>query len=300
MDPECPVADAAPPADAGATDPCASSASQITALQRALDAQVKGLAISVASPTCIGPSIDKAAESGIKVVTFDSDAPDSKRLSYYGISNKDASMLAMKALAGFMGETGKVALVTSMIKDKTTGAYTPSASQSYVDRVAGFNEELAAHTGISAIGPFPCDGNNTTDDLCAKQVETILADNSDLGGLFFARGKILRETDLATKAPGFTAAIAAKRIHSVALDAPGDALANIEAGYAELVVAQKQFGWGYDVVALLFDVITAARQLPATYDSGWHVVCPNNVIAYEAMWTAMDFRSDLPKCQYLP
>jgi ribose transport system substrate-binding protein len=86
----------------------------------------------------------------------------------------------------------------------------------------------------------------------------------------------------------------------VAFDAPSDALANIQAGYADLVINQKLFGWGYDVVSLAYDMLKINRQVTSFTNSGWDTICPNNIAQFAAALNAEDFRQPLAKCQYLP
>lgn len=60
--------------------------------------QVDGIAISCVNPVGIKDAIDRAIQSGIKVATFDSDSPDSKRIFYCGTNNYKAGAECAKAL----------------------------------------------------------------------------------------------------------------------------------------------------------------------------------------------------------
>jgi ABC-type sugar transport system substrate-binding protein len=166
--------------------------------------------------------------------------------------------------------------------------------------MAGIEEELAEHPGLEWVATVPCIGNEVTDSACARAIEALLAAHPDLAGLVLARGKVLREVGLALHAPSFEAAMADDRLHTVAFDAPDDAIANIEAGFADLVIAQKQFGWGYDVVRLAHDMVSDRREPPTFYDSGWYAVCDSNLADYAQMWRDQDFRAELPPCAWLP
>lgn len=290
---DCTPREAAAPTPA--PDPCAVAAPQRVAIEQAIAQRAQAIAISVANPSCITPLLDEAVDAGIKVITFDSDAPQSKRQVYYGMDNRSAARLAVRALASLIGESGKVAIQTSMIKD-AEGTYQLSSSSSYVERMAGVHEELANHPQMTLVATVPCTGSEVTEDTCAKAVEEVLTEHSDLAGFIFARGKVLRELDLDMKAPVFTARVLADSLHAVALDAPDDALGNIKAGYAELAIAQKQFGWGYDVVKLAYDMVVNGWEGDSFFDSGWYSVCPSNVDQYAAMWQEQDFRQALAAC----
>lgn len=290
---DCPdSASAAPPV----AEECASSARQMAVLEQAIAEGFDALAISVTNPACIAPLLDRAVDAGIKVLTFDSDAAESRRHVHYGMDNRAAARVAVRALAEMLGGQGELAVQTSMTRD-AAGEYQLSTSTSYVERMSGIEEELGEHPGLRSVATLPCIGNDVTDAACAAELEGALEEQPELAGFVLARGKVLRELELEDKAPALTEAVRSGRLHTVAFDAPDDALENIRAGYADLVIAQKQFGWGYDVVTLAYDMVSAGLEPPAFYDSGWYLVCPSNVDQYEAMWEAHDFRGELNACE---
>lgn len=280
------------------SEECSAAAPQMAVLQQAIDRKFQAIAISVANPSCVGPLIDKAVESGIKVMTFDSDASDSKRHSYYGMDNEAGGRLLARTLAGLMGNVGEVAIQTSMTKD-ANGTYQLSTSSSYVSRMKGITEELANYPGISLIATLPCQGNEVADSACSAEIERAITERPGLKGVILARGKALRELGIASAAPTFGAKIQTGELHAVAFDAPDDAIGSIKAGYSRLTLAQKQFGWGYDVVRFAHEMVTSDFQPPEFYDAGWYAVCANNVDQYAAMWAENDFRGELEKCELL-
>ena len=131
------------------------------------------IAIDVADPACETPLINQAVDSGIKAITFDSDAPTSERLTYYGMDNVAAAKLALQQLATFIGDSGKIAIQTSMNKD-ANGVYQLSTSSTYADRMTGFNQEIVNHPNIQLVATVPCTGNAVTDITCSQQVDQVL------------------------------------------------------------------------------------------------------------------------------
>jgi ribose transport system substrate-binding protein len=294
---DCP-SDAGSAGDAGPATTCASNAyNQPELIQQAIAAKVDAIALDSADPKCEGPMVDQAVAAGIKVITFDSDAPLSMRNTYYGADNVGGAKLLVDKLATLIGDSGKIIMMTSMFKD-ANGVYQLSPSGSYADRQTGFTQQLAQHPNINLVATVPCVGNSVTDSFCAQQVEAQLTAHPDLKGIYFARGKILREVNLATTAPQFTAGmLQTHTLHAVAFDAPSDAVDNIKAGYADVVLNQKLFGWGYDVVTLAYNMVATNSPVAAFTDSGFDTICPSNIDQFIAFNSAQDFRQPLASCK---
>jgi ribose transport system substrate-binding protein len=73
-----------------------------------INRHVDGIIISCVDPVIMKRVINKAMEAGIKVATFDSDSPDSKRLFYCGTNNIAAGEACGKALINALREKGKL------------------------------------------------------------------------------------------------------------------------------------------------------------------------------------------------
>src|SRR5207248_7798362 len=69
---------------------------EVQAFRQAASAKPAGILVSPADPKLMAPEIDRAIESGIAVVTVDSDAPASKRLFYVGTDNLGAGQLGAR------------------------------------------------------------------------------------------------------------------------------------------------------------------------------------------------------------
>jgi ribose transport system substrate-binding protein len=292
-----PVVAPAPAMDAPA-EACSAAAAQIAMIDKAVEDRVDAITISVKDPECVTPALNRAVDAGIPVLTFDSDAPDSKRLSYYGMDNRSAGRFAVRTLASLLGGSGKIAIQTEMSVD-AKGEYQPSTSQNFRERAEGALLELAEHPGLTLVATIPCVGSNVMDGSCARAADALLESTPDLAGFVFLRGKLLRELDIAANAPLLTAKVQANALKSVTFDATDDSLSRLDAGYAQMAIAQRQFGWGYDVVNLAYDVVVHDRRLPEVFDSGWYSVCPSNLDEYAAMWEAHDFRGELTECENL-
>ncbi|WP_437591631.1 substrate-binding domain-containing protein [Sorangium sp. So ce1000] len=298
LDPECPeLTDAGEPLDPD--DSCYFSRPQMKVLQDVIDMKVDAISVDVFDGVCENDLINEAVDAGIKVVTYGGDAPASKRHTYYGMDNKAAAAFLMDALATINGKTGKIAFQTMMEEDEN-GGYTPTAAGTFIDRSAGFSEALAKYPDMKNAVSLPCVCCDYANPFCTQTAEEALAKDPEITGFFFSYSKLLGEPDLATNAPTLTARAKEKTIHSVAFDTLPEYMDRMRAGYVDVLLGQKLFGWGYDTVMLAYDLVTTNRQVSAFTDAGWYVVCPNNLEEFERNTQAMDYRTPLSKCSLLP
>jgi ribose transport system substrate-binding protein len=267
---------------------------QVAAAEAAIDSgSIDALDISVLNPDLMTPVIDRAADAGIPVLTFDSDAPNSKRVSFYGISNLAGAETAARTLADLMGEQGKIAIMTAA--GSMPG--TLSTSQTYVERMDGFQNTIATYPGLEIVSTTTCSKDDETNKAgCTQILEEVMAQNPDITGWYLSRGRVLREAELETLAPTWSAKIKAGEMKVVGFDAPQDALHSVQDGLVHALITQDYFGWGYDVVSLSYDVVAFGRELDSFTDSQFDVVCGNNINQLVDMWDAKDFRSSLNPC----
>jgi len=87
-------------------------ATEAQIIQDFITQKVDGIAISVADVAAMTKSIEAATAAGIAVVTFDADAPGSKRLAYIGTNNKDFGLALGKQLRELRPEGGKYAMIS--------------------------------------------------------------------------------------------------------------------------------------------------------------------------------------------
>jgi ribose transport system substrate-binding protein len=136
--------------------------------QRVVDdliaAGVKAIAVSVVDPATSTDSINKAA-AAIPYFTFDSDAPQSNRIAYFGSSNvelgKNAGELMKKALPNGGKCIGFVGL--------------PGAANA-MERIQGYNEAVAG-TGLELIDVR---GDDIDQTRARANVDDVLVANPDV------------------------------------------------------------------------------------------------------------------------
>ncbi|HLY18641.1 MAG TPA: substrate-binding domain-containing protein [Bryobacteraceae bacterium] len=119
------------------------------AFQRIMAEKIKpaGIMVSAADPSVMQPDIDAAISQGIPVITVDSDAPASKRLTFVGTDNYKAGLmgaqLALKQLQG------KGAVVI----------YTMPEQANLKDRLHGYHDGLEGHPGIKIVDTVDIKGD---------------------------------------------------------------------------------------------------------------------------------------------
>ena len=239
---------------------------------------VDGIGISCNDPVACEEPINKAVEAGIPVMTWDSDAPDSKRFTYLGVDNYEGGRAAGELLVQFMGEEGKVALLSGV-----KGAF------NLEERIRGFEDYVAGYSNIEIATTVYC---NDDMNKGVQLVEETMESHSDLDGWFFVgiwplfaeRGSM----------PQWEEAAVSGDITSIAFDTLPVELDYLQDGYLQGLVGQKYWGWGYDTIQMLYDRVVNNTQYEDWTDSGMDIVTTCNVDAMAEMWETGDFTQGLP------
>jgi len=100
------------------------------AIEQLIAKGVNGIIVTAGDATTLNPAIDKAVARGIPVITFDSDAPESKRLCFAGTNNYEAGKVAGKAMVEWLNGEGEV------------GISTFPGPNHLVERIRGFKDGL--------------------------------------------------------------------------------------------------------------------------------------------------------------
>lgn len=143
---------------------------QIAILEQVIAKKPAGIAISTIDPELLNPTIDKAIESGIPVVLFDSNAPNSKAYKYIGTDNYQAGVTAANKMASLLNGSGQVAIVTS------------PTQENHKKRVNGFiNTMNEKYKGIEIVEIIDSEGDQQNAKV---EVTRLLSDNNEIDGIF--------------------------------------------------------------------------------------------------------------------
>ena len=240
---------------------------QQQAIVEALIAErVDGIAISCTNGELLAPVIDKAIAAGIPVVTWDADAPTSKRHAYYGVDDFAAGQrLATEAVKALNGK-GTVALMTSV------GAYNLQR------RLDGVHSVLKGHPGIKVVDTF-----DTREDIVQAQeiIRTASERYPSLSAWISVGGwPIMTRTALDP--------VDTTRTLVFSFDTIPPAPELLRAGKVHTLVGQKYFSWGSESVRLLYDITAGRMPRQEIIDSGVEVVTKENVDAFLATWHRLE------------
>jgi ribose transport system substrate-binding protein len=77
-------------------------------LESFITQRVDGIAISALNGDLLTDTINRAVDAGIPVVTWDSDAPKSKRLAFYGVDDLESGRIMGREAIKLLGEKARL------------------------------------------------------------------------------------------------------------------------------------------------------------------------------------------------
>jgi ribose transport system substrate-binding protein len=266
-------------------------------IRQAIDSKKDGLLVSCIDSSISEP-IDEAVAAGIPVITYDSDCPESERLGFYSMVSEDTGRRGADLLASAMGPGPKtVAILTGR-----------AGADNLERRASAFEARLAdEYPDIEIVETIHC---TETAESCGEGIEEgIIEKYPDLDGLFVVglwglldactcsdSGMTCKCED--DQMPKWKAA-ASNGLKTVAYDSLPFELELLEQGYVSALLGQKYFGWGYDTVRMMYDHLTNDAEVGEFIDSGFDVVCANNVSDMQVKWQAADFSTPLDSdCEF--
>jgi ABC-type sugar transport system substrate-binding protein len=110
----------------------------------------------------------------------------------------------------------------------------------------------------------------------------------DLGGIFFIGGWPLFGDVNAM--PQFLAATAAGTLKAVSWDTLSMQLPLLEDGTVQGLIGQKYFGWGYDGIGIMYDIVKYGITVPDFIDSGYDLLTtPEQAVEFAKKWETQNF-----------
>lgn len=240
---------------------------QAQIIESLVEKKVDGIAVSVNDADALKDAINKAVEAGIPVVTFDSDAPASKRLAFYGTNNPGSGKTMGEHLVRNMGTKGNIAILMG----------TPGAPN-LEERKNGLLDYLKSYPDIHVVATEYC-----YDDINQgiTRMEAVMQAHKDLNGWVLCGA-----WPIFSPAPGPFSSRTPGDLTVIAFDALPEELEYVRQGYVQTLIGQKLWEWGYESIRMLKD-ITEGKQVPSMNDSGVDIVMKENVDQYAEKWKSM-------------
>ena len=226
-------------------------------LETFITQRVDGIAISCLNGDFLTEAINRAVDSGIPVVTWDADAPNSKRLAFYGVDDKTGGRIMAEEAVKLLGGKGTVALMTSI------------GATNLTRRMDGVLEVLAKHPDIKIVETFDVKEDTVK---AAELIATGTNRYPNLGAWISVGGWPVFTRNALVPVP--------KTTHVVSFDTIPPAPQLLKEGKVAILIGQKYFGWGIEPVKMLADIKAGKMPTQKIVDSGVDIVRQDNVDAY--------------------
>ena len=239
---------------------------QLDIFEQVVKKKPAGILVCPIDMEAMAEPINRAMAMGIPVVCIDNDAPNSRRLTYFGTDNYHSGYIAGDIIGKKLGGTGDVGILT------IPGIY------SLDERQRGFEECIKAnYPDINVVAVM----NDQADPSKAANIaEQMFNEFPTITGLF--------GTDAAS---GVGAAIALSEnqklgtIKVVAFDKDSEVLELVEQGKIEATLVQRTFTMSYYGLKFLYDYNhnsqlkndSGVSMMPDVVDTGVIVVTKDNV-----------------------
>ncbi|MBW1672164.1 MAG: sugar-binding protein [Deltaproteobacteria bacterium] len=235
---------------------------QVKVIENLISRGVDAIAISATDDTGLMGVVDEAIKAGIKVITFDADAPSTKRLCYVGTNNRAAGGTAGEKMVKLMGpQGGKAALLLATLgapnllerAEEFQKVFDGAGPQYQIVAVEGFETDLAQ---------------------AVSKTEALLQTHPDMKAFFGisayggpASATVLKEQGKAGK------------ILVGGFDDLEETLDGIRDGSIQYTLVQKTFNMGWISVEMLLRAIEG-KDIPENYDTGCIIVTKDIVDSY--------------------
>ena len=214
---------------------------QASAIAQAVRDRASAILISCSDPARTTSAIDNAVERGVPVMTFDSDAANSKRFAFYGVDDEKLGQTVMRELASQIRKKGPVAILAG-------NADAPNLRK----RVDAVKKEAALYPGIQIVGTY---NHTETPADAAAEVIRAQAENPQIRGWAMVGGWAL-------STPRLMKELDPKKVTAVAVNALPAQLPFVENGLAPVLLALPTYNWGYVSVQRIVDKIHLKQEVP--------------------------------------
>lgn len=208
----------------------ANTEQQIRIMESMIKQGIDGIAISPVDSAALTPVINKAEAAGIPVVTFESDAPGSKRTAYIGADNFMTGRQSAMTVSRLLGHKGMIIVENGM--EEMLGMK---------QRLEGFLDYLAQESSIDVLEVHH---NRGSEEQAMSDIETMIDAHPHFDALVGLDYISASASILIWKAKGLNRLAISMGVTST----NNDALIN---GQLAAVISQNETIWGRTIVETL-------------------------------------------------
>lgn len=226
---------------------------QIRIMESMIRQNVDGIAISPVDADALKPVINQAIESNIPVICFESDSPESKRLSFIGASNYDTGVRLGIAVSKLLNNKGMIIVGTGM-----------SDMLSLQQRLEGLLHYINNQTEIEVLEVQYNEGKK---DIAIEKLEKMIDDHPHFSAFLSLDSVSSSASVHIWKATGSTRYV-------LSIGSTAESETAIINGQIHTIVSQNEQLWGSTIVETLINA-SNNRSIPAFIDMGIQEISRN-------------------------
>lgn len=219
---------------------------QIRIMEAMIRQNVAGIAISPVDADALEPVINQAIDKNIPVICFESDSPDSKRLSFIGADNYETGKQLGKAVGKLLNNKGMIIVGTGM-----------SEMLSLEQRLEGLLDFINEQTAIEVL---EVEYNEGKKDQAIEKLEQMIDEHPHFSAFLSLDSVSSSASILIWKATGSN-----RYVLGIGKTAESEtALVN---GQIHTIISQNEHKWGAAIVQALMDA-NEQLDIPPFIDMG--------------------------------
>jgi ribose transport system substrate-binding protein len=235
---------------------------QINYLETAMAQKVDGIVTMALNPPAFIPVINKAIDQGIPVMLLDGDAPESKRLAFFGTNAYESGITAGKLIEKLTNGKAKVGIITAGID-----------IQQINERIQGIKDYFKDKPSMTVVA---IEDSRADEIIATEKATTLLQANPEIN-LLFAGG--------AVDTPGVGKAVEelhlVGKVIVVGMNDTPQALDYVRSGVIQAVLAEKPYAMCYMAIEALKKTVLDKQPVTGVVNTGVTIVTKENIDTYK-------------------
>ena len=202
---------------------------------------INGIALSCINSPRLNSIINQGAVNGVRIMTFESDAPNSLRYAYFGPNHYECGGKLVQLVAEEIQNTGKIAIITG--KENTN---------CYQERLKGILDGLKKYPSIELIE----NGIRYTDETpnsAVQQINYIYENYPSLDAVIVSYSEVFTLNDVIPWEPG--------KLKIVTIDGFPNQYEYLKKGYFSNILGINYYNYGYNSISALIK-LTIKKEEP--------------------------------------